>query len=87
MAEVVHVYWREGCGFCWTLRRALKQAGVKVEEHDIWSDPAAAAFVREHNRGNETVPTVQVGETVLTNPRSEVLLALLRTEHPATLAS
>ena len=35
---------------------------------DIWSDPEAAAFVRGHADGNETVPTVDVAGTVLVNP-------------------
>jgi hypothetical protein len=37
-------------------------------EVDIWSDPGAAAFVRGHADGNETVPTVDVAGTVLVNP-------------------
>jgi hypothetical protein len=37
-------------------------------EVDIWSDPEAAAFVREHADGNETVPTVDIAGTVLVNP-------------------
>lgn len=37
-------------------------------EVDIWSDSEAAAFVRGQAHGNETVPTVDIGGTVLVNP-------------------
>lgn len=65
----VTVYWRPGCGFCLVLRRGLRKAGVPTDEVNIWDDPEAAAFVRRHARGNETVPTVDVAGTVLVNPR------------------
>ena len=64
----VTVYWRPGCYFCGRLLRGLKRAGVAVELRNIWVDDEARAFVRRHNRGNETVPTVVVGATVWTNP-------------------
>lgn len=67
-APAVTVYWRPGCPYCVSLRRGLRRAGLATEEVDIWSDPSAAAFVREHAAGNETVPTVDVGGTVLVNP-------------------
>ena len=35
---------------------------------DIWDDEDARGFVRSANGGCETVPTVRVGTTVLTNP-------------------
>jgi mycoredoxin len=62
------VYRRAGCGFCASLRRQLRRAGVATVERDIWADPDAAAFVRRHAGGNETVPTVDVAGTVLVNP-------------------
>ena len=64
----VTVYWRPGCPYCMSLRRGLRRAGLATREIDIWTDPAAAAFVRAHAGGNETVPTVILGETVLVNP-------------------
>jgi len=65
---VVTVYWRPGCPFCMALRRGLRRSGLATREVDIWAEPAAAAFVRTHAGGNETVPTVDVGGTVLVNP-------------------
>lgn len=70
----VQVYWRTGCWFCSSLRRQLAEAGLVTEEHDIWADPDAAAFVRSHARGNETVPTVAVGDVVMVNPSPREVL-------------
>ncbi|MGK2958541.1 MAG: glutaredoxin family protein [Acidimicrobiales bacterium] len=72
------VYRRAGCGFCASLRRQLRRAGVATVERDIWADPDAAAFVRRHARGNETVPTVDVAGTVLVNPTTRQVLAAAR---------
>jgi mycoredoxin len=73
--EVV-LYWRRGCMFCALLRRKLRRAGLEWTERDIWADPDAAAFVRVHAGGNETVPTVAVGDVVLVNPSIGQVLAL-----------
>jgi glutaredoxin-like protein len=62
------VYWRPGCGSCMRLERALDRAGIEYEQHDIWREPEAAEFVRTHNNGNETVPTVVLDGTVYSNP-------------------
>ena len=67
-ASRVTVYWRPGCPFCGSLRRGLRRAGLPTHDVDIWSDPTAAGFVRQHAHGNETVPTVDVAGTVLVNP-------------------
>ena len=61
----IEVLWRPGCPYCSRLRRDLARAGVVTVEHDIWADPAAAARVREATGGNETVPTVVVGDRAL----------------------
>ncbi len=67
-APGVTVYWRPGCPYCMSLRRGLRRAGLPTDEIDIWSQPTAASFVREHADGSETVPTVDVAGTVLVNP-------------------
>jgi mycoredoxin len=72
----VTVYWRRGCGFCASLRRGLRRAGLATSEIDIWDDPSGAAFVRSHAGGNETVPTVDVAGTVLVNPSARDVVAL-----------
>jgi mycoredoxin len=50
------------------LRFGLRRARVKFHEVNIWNDPSAAAFVRSVANGNETVPTVTIGEVSLVNP-------------------
>jgi mycoredoxin len=72
----VTVYWRRGCPFCRSLRRGLRRAGLPTQEVDIWSDSEAAAFVRTHAGGDETVPTVAIGGTVFVNPSVQQVVAL-----------
>jgi glutaredoxin-like protein len=74
--EVV-VYWRPGCPFCSMLISRLDSLGLSYAMRNIWDDPDAAAFVRSVAGGNETVPTVTVGDVAIVNPRpGEVLAAL-----------
>jgi mycoredoxin len=71
---VVTVYWRPGCFFCHRLLTELDEAGIRPALRNIWDDPDAAAFVRSVARGNETVPTVTVGDAVLVNPPARDVL-------------
>lgn len=77
-APGVTVYWRPGCPFCSRLRRGLRRAGLPVHEVNIWEDSSAAAAVRALAGGNETVPTVVIGETSLVNPSAATVLAAAR---------
>lgn len=75
--DAVTVYWRPGCPFCNGLFRSLERAGLEPQRRNIWEDEDAAAFVRSVADGNETVPTVVVGEHALVNPSGrEVMTAL-----------
>jgi len=76
--SAVTVYWRPGCPYCFLLRRSLRRVGIPTHEINIWDDPSAAELVRSHADGNETVPTVKVGEEVLVNPRASAVLEILR---------
>jgi glutaredoxin-like protein len=78
----IDLYWRPACGFCMALKRQIDKHGITVTEHNIWDDPAAAAHVRSVARGNETVPTVTVGDQSLVNPSIKVLLAFLAESAP-----
>lgn len=78
----VQVLWRPGCPYCSRLRRGLGRAGVATIDRDIWSDPAAAARVRQATGGDETVPTVLIGSTALVNPSVAQVRAALRAEFP-----
>jgi mycoredoxin len=66
--DAVHYYWRPGCPFCAMLRRGLDKAGIETVDHNIWDDAADAATVRSYANGNETVPTVVIGDVGLVNP-------------------
>lgn len=80
--DAVEFYWRPGCPFCTILRARLRGTNLPVHEVDIWNDPDAAARVRAVARGNETVPTVFVGEQALVNPSAKQVLAAVREHAP-----
>ncbi len=80
--EAIDVYWRPGCGFCMILDRQLMRHGFATVKHNIWDDPADAAFVRSVAGGTETVPTVVVGDEVLVNPSLGQVVDLLERRAP-----
>jgi glutaredoxin len=81
-AQDLVVYWRPGCYFCTRLLNAFDRAGVLYEMRDIWQDDSARELVRAHNRGDETVPTVVLGEVVSTNPDPQGYIDWLSVAHP-----
>nr|WP_051145660.1 glutaredoxin domain-containing protein [Ornithinimicrobium pekingense] len=74
----VVIYWRPGCGFCQRLKGHLGAAGEQATWVNIWQDEEAAAYVREVNGGNETVPTVVIDGVPHTNPRPAKVLERLQ---------
>lgn len=82
----VEVYWRRGCGYCSAMRTALAGAGVDATWHDIWEDADAASFVRSVASGNETVPTVRIGEDVMVAPRPHLVIDRLVDTDPALVS-
>lgn len=81
----IDLYWRPGCGFCSMLQRKLDALGIERVEHNIWDDPDDAAVVRRHANGNETVPTVVIGDRGFVNPSAGELIAYLGVNHPDLL--
>jgi mycoredoxin len=75
--KVITMYWRPGCGFCSALERQLVRNDLTFEKRNIWDDPTAAEFVRSVARGNETVPTLTIGDTSMVNPSIDEVLAAL----------
>jgi mycoredoxin len=67
----VVVYTRARCVHSMRLRFGLKRRKVRYREVDIWKDLEAAASVRAVANGNETVPTVVVGDRWLVNPSAQ----------------
>lgn len=84
IAQVV-VYWRPSCPYCSRLRRQLRQLGVRSTEIDIWADPSAAATVRAYAAGNETVPTVVIGDVAMVNPSGPAVVDAVRRLAPHAL--
>lgn len=78
----IEVLWRPGCPFCMKLRASLKLRGISTTEVNIWSEPDAAARVREATGGDETVPTVFVGTRSLVNPSVGQIVAAVEQELP-----
>ena len=78
----ITVYWRPGCGFCSGLFRQLDKLQVPYAAVNIWEQPSGAAFVRSVARGNETVPTVSVGQVAMVNPSAQQILTAATTHAP-----
>ena len=76
----VIVYWRPGCPSCTRLLGGLARLGVTHDAVDIWRDSDSASFVRQVAHGNETVPTVIVGDRTLVNPSLDELVGALGAE-------
>lgn len=85
--DAIHVYWRPGCPFCMTLDRALRDIEIPLVRHNIWDDPDAAAFVRSVANGNETVPTVTVGDEAMVNPSAKDVAAAVARVAPSQAAA
>ncbi|WP_306357899.1 MULTISPECIES: glutaredoxin domain-containing protein [unclassified Nocardia] len=77
---VVEVYWRPGCPYCRMLLGPLRRSEVRLREINIWEDAEAAARVRSVANGNETVPTVFIGDRAMVNPSVRQVLAAARGE-------
>jgi mycoredoxin len=78
----ITVFWRPGCPFCSGLLDDLDRRGIPHERRNIWEDPEAGALVRGATGGDETVPTVRVGERFLVNPGADRVLALVHELDP-----
>lgn len=76
MREAI-VYWRPGCPYCVTLRLGLRLTRTPHRLVIIHQDSGAAAVVREHNGGDELVPTVDVDVGFLSNPSVSAVRAAL----------
>ena len=79
------IYWRPGCPYCSRLLGDLDRVGLPIRKVNIWEDPSAAATVRSIANGNETVPTVVVGDRGMVNPRAAEVLDAVRDHAPDLL--
>ncbi|MDZ7678255.1 MAG: glutaredoxin domain-containing protein [Acidimicrobiales bacterium] len=85
-SPTVEVYWRPGCRYCAAMRATLGDAGVSARWCNIWKDPDARAFVRSVADGNETVPTVRVGDEVMVAPRPHKVVERVAEIDPSLVA-
>jgi len=82
MSEGIDFYWRPGCGFCMALERKLNKLDVPLNKMNIWDDPAHAETVRSIANGNETVPTLVIGEAKMVNPSADQVLQAIANNAP-----
>lgn len=85
--EAVVLFWRPGCSFCASLMYQLEQTDLPLVEINIWEDPRAAETVRSIANGNETVPTVVVGEFAMVNPSAAQVMAAVTDHAPHLLGA
>ncbi|OLT45397.1 hypothetical protein BJF85_19155 [Saccharomonospora sp. CUA-673] len=69
------------------LEADLDASNLPVRKVNIWEETGAADRVKAAANGNETVPTVFVGDRGLVNPSMAELLDVVRSEAPALLDS
>ncbi len=81
-ATAIDFYWRPGCPFCSGLEKSLNAMQIPLAKHNIWDNPDHAATVRSIADGNETVPTVVVGDLKMVNPRPDEVLAAMSDQTP-----
>lgn len=65
------------CGHCRRLKRQLDEAGLSYTEIDLDESPEYGDRIVAATGGYRTVPTVQVGESLLVNPTLDQLVAAL----------
>ena len=69
MAQPITLYSTPWCGYCHRLKAQMDREGIAYTEVDISEEPDAAAEVKRHNGGNQTVPTLVFPDgSALTNP-------------------
>jgi mycoredoxin len=72
--EQIVLYGSVWCGDCRRARQVLAENSVKFLDVDIEQDEKAAEFVRNHNRGMQSVPTIIFPDgTSLTEPDRNTL--------------
>lgn len=82
MSTTVDFYWRPGCPFCMSLERNLDKLDIPLNKKNIWDSPADAATVRSIADGNETVPTVVIGDAKMVNPSAGQVLQAMQNNAP-----
>jgi mycoredoxin len=69
MAPRIVMYSTPWCGDCRLAKRFLDARGIAYDEIDIGEEPAAAELVMKLNDGMRKVPTLLVGEKMVSGDR------------------
>lgn len=67
------------------LERGLDKLNIPLNKLNIWDDTGAAATVRGIADGNETVPTVVVGDAKMVNPSVGQVIQAVSNQAPELL--
>jgi mycoredoxin len=77
MPATVTLYSAPWCGYCRIAKRFLDENNVAYTEVNIDEDEDAARQVEQWNKGNRTIPTLNIDGTILTNPSPAQLRQIL----------
>jgi mycoredoxin len=77
MPSTVTLYSTPWCGYCRIAKRFLDEHRVPYTEINVDEDEEAARQVERWNKGNRTVPTLNIDGTILTNPTPAQLRQVL----------
>lgn len=79
----IRVYGTRWCGDCHRARRLLDRSKIAYEWIDIDRDREAEQFVRQHNNGNRSVPTILFDDgSALVEPSNAELAGKLGLKYP-----
>ena len=72
--KTIVMYTTSWCPDCHRAKFLLDEYGIVYEEIDVETDPAARAFVRQVNGGQQVVPTILFPDgSILVEPTTAVL--------------
>ncbi|HYO81348.1 MAG TPA: glutaredoxin family protein [Bryobacteraceae bacterium] len=77
----VKVYGADWCGPTRRVLSHLDDLGVPYQYINVEEDSAASEWVKQQNGGKEKKPTIDIGGTILTSPRTDELEQVLRREN------
>jgi mycoredoxin len=68
MSPAVTMYTTTWCGYCRRLKRQMEDEGIVFREVDVDRHTEYGERIIQATGGFRTVPTLEVGETLLVNP-------------------
>ena len=81
---MITIYTTSWCGYCFRTKRYLDAAGIPYDEVDVDRHPEVGERIKRATGGYRTVPTLEIGDTLLVNPRPAEIEAALATAIPAS---